>query len=1000
MRRFLPASGRSRTVIALTGLLAMVAPVTLVASPPSAHRDTHMAHEAHSSMPANYDYRNDLLAQRAGKVRENPKQRAAADRLKAQVAGLKVDLDEVSALPKQISALAPGSRLSKAGPSDAAAAARAFLRANRELYSVDGADLASLDVIYTTAPKAGDPGAAITRFQQTIDNVPVFGAEVAVVMSPKNHAVVGTSGIVYPGIIDAARSKTRALSMGDALARASKDLTSIDFKASDFVAGSLDGAGMTRFAYAPDRGASAPFFGEGLRVQSVYFPVAAGEVIAGYYVEVLTQGEPAGSGPCFSLVISAEDGRVLFRNNLVSDDSYQYRVFGDNDSTIRPFDSSQGTAGQPHPTSLADQFQASEVGTNDLTIEGLLGPTDPWLAPSATATNGNNVDSYLDIAGSDGFGTGDIRGATSGPGQFLYSYDPTTSTTDATIRQVKTTHMFYYNNYLHDVWYQRGFNEVARNAQTSNYGRGGAENDNIRGEGEDRSGTNNANMLTPADGGRPRMQMFRFTGSGDLGCTGCPPQRDSSIDWGIVAHEWGHYISHRLVNNSNGLNNNQGSSMSEGWGDYNGLITSVRVGDDLDGAYSVGAWACFKFWNTSFLDNYLFGIRRYPFSSRPDRSPLTFKDIGPGLSFPAGVPRSTSVGGSAAEVHNSGEVWANMLWEVSVALMKTYGVEDGRTRAMQYVCDGMKNTPASPTFGQARDGVVTAANASDPTDVPIVWQAFAERGHGEGSVSPASGSFNHSGITESFVAPLALPNDTIGFATGGTFFERNVHKGGNADMVVPFGSTGQYPIVGNWDGGSTVGPISAQTVGTYVPTTGAWFLKFTNAGGPADLAFFFGAANPAHIPVTGDWDGDGVDTIGFFDPATAAFFLRNSNTPGPADVIVIFGVPATGLLPVVGDWNGDGTDTIGVYNPATTTFFLKDANTPGAATYAFGFGAAGLQPIAGDWNSDGADSIGVYDQSTSTFYLRNTLTPGFADLTINFGAAGVQRPIAGNFDGQ
>ena len=132
-----------------------------------------------------------------------------------------------------------------------------------------------------------------------------------------------------------------------------------------------------------------------------------------------------------------------------------------------------------------------------------------------------------------------------------------------------------------------------------------------------------------------------------------------------------------------------------------------------------------------------------------------------------------------------------------------------------------------------------------------------------------------------------------------------------------------------------------------VPATATWFLKFTNGAGSADLAFNFGASNPNLIPVTGDWNGDGVTTIGFFDPATAAFFLRDSNDAGPATTVVTFGAGGTGLIPIVGDWNNDGIDTIGVYNPASATFFLRDSNTPGGATYAFTFGAPGMQPLAG-----------------------------------------------------
>ena len=46
-----------------------------------------------------------------------------------------------------------------------------------------------------------------------------------------------------------------------------------------------------------------------------------------------------------------------------------------------------------------------------------------------------------------------------------------------------------------------------------NFGRGGVGGDPILAEGNDFSGTDNANMATPADGASPRMQMFEFTGT-------------------------------------------------------------------------------------------------------------------------------------------------------------------------------------------------------------------------------------------------------------------------------------------------------------------------------------------------------------------------------------------------------------------------------------------------------------------------------------------------------
>ena len=72
--------------------------------------------------------------------------------------------------------------------------------------------------------------------------------------------------------------------------------------------------------------------------------------------------------------------------------------------------------------------------------------------------------------------------------------------------------LFFVNNWLHDWWYDHGFNEEAGNAQTDNYGRGGLGGDPIKAQGQDASGRNNANMSTPSDGSSPTMQQYLFDG--------------------------------------------------------------------------------------------------------------------------------------------------------------------------------------------------------------------------------------------------------------------------------------------------------------------------------------------------------------------------------------------------------------------------------------------------------------------------------------------------------
>src|SRR6185436_5914597 len=110
----------------------------------------------------------------------------------------------------------------------------------------------------------------------------------------------------------------------------------------------------------------------------------------------------------------------------------------------------------------------------------------------------------------DGFSAGDVRADTTSAHTFDYTYDVTLAPGSTNQRKAAVTELFFMNNWMHDYWYDSGFNESAGNAQTNNFGRGGVGNDPILAEGQDNSGTDNANMATPADGASPRMQMYVF----------------------------------------------------------------------------------------------------------------------------------------------------------------------------------------------------------------------------------------------------------------------------------------------------------------------------------------------------------------------------------------------------------------------------------------------------------------------------------------------------------
>lgn len=640
-----------------------------------------------------------------------------------------------------------------------------FIRSRGDLWQLSPEDAATIEVVSVSQPRgaaapgtrraAGRRGRAAARstfnvgnlktvnLVQRIEGKEVFNSDTTAAVNANNE-VVAVAGQFFAGAGSrATRSRGRAARDAgapklappeEAVARAAFDLTNVVYTAADF-SRAIDppDSGPYRFyEYVATRGDARPPFERAVRVKDVMFPLGDGQFVPGYYLELWIKGFPA-----FSYIMDAMDTPdLLYRKNLTSHVSFKYRVHNMGDALFRPHD---GPApGTPHPTGKPNGFQAKPIAEKLVAIESLL-PGDPWLPPGATTTDGNNCIAYADLAPPNKLGAGDVIGAVSAPGVFDYVYDHKKAASDAKNLQNSLVGMFFHVNWLHDRWYEAGFDEASGNAQKSNFGRGGVGGDPVLAEGNDFSGTDNANMATPADGISPRMQMFEFTGTN--------PTRTSNHEALITFHEMGHYITNRLVGNANGLTNVQGEAMGEGWGDFFAIcMTSQNTDDFAKGVFAAGGWTDLA---PGFKENYYFSIRRYPYSADMTKNPLTFKHISNNVVLPTGPPINSSPSGNN-EVHNAGEVWCVALWEVFVNLVAKHGHAEAEKRMLAYVVVGLKLTPVRPTYTQARDGIIAAVSALDAADLAPVRAGFAKRGMGQGAVSPPSSSMSLSGVVESF----------------------------------------------------------------------------------------------------------------------------------------------------------------------------------------------------------------------------------------------------------
>jgi hypothetical protein len=219
---------------------------------------------------------------------------------------------------------------------------------------------------------------------------------------------------------------------------------------------------------------------------------------------------------------------------------------------------------------------------------------------------------------------------------------------------------------------------------------------------------------------------------------------------------------------------------------------------------------------------------------------------------------------------------------------------------------------------------------------------------------------------------------------------RNELSSGNPDAGdFRYGGPGLIPITGDWNGDGVFTP------GVYEISTGRWLLRDENSAGRPDAGdFFYGG--PGLIPITGDWSGTGKTGIGVYEISTGRWLLKNTPGNGRPDFDFFYGGP--GLIPVTGDWNHSGRTSIGVYEIGTGRWLLRNTASNGAPDAGdFSYGGPGLIPFGGNWKGDGKAGIGVYEIGTGRWLLRYETSAGNPDAgDFSYGGPGLS-PLAGHY---
>ena len=365
--------------------------------------------------------------------------------------------------------------------------------------------------------------------QQSYNEVPVYNA-VQVIALKNGQAVSVTGSRIYNINEKAGNEKSVALlSALQATFHAAKSV--------NISTASLQKNQLSVLKSSPDKQkvefSESAISKENITADLLWVPAEDGKVYLTWQVKIL----PVSTSDYWLIMVNAKDGSIVKKENLTSncnweapergrqvpgpslakrwqhdllhdhknEGTFDVAPFAVNSANYRvipfPAESMNHTGGAP--IVVNNPWQFAGPGNPATTLNWQSDGTNEYIY-----TRGNNVWAREDVSGSNGVGASATSTTTLPNLNFSFPYNANTQPGDGDNQKFAITNLFYWNNIVHDISYQYGFDEVSGNFQTNNLNRGGAPNDAVIAEAQDGSGMNNANFSVGADGFAPRMQMY------------------------------------------------------------------------------------------------------------------------------------------------------------------------------------------------------------------------------------------------------------------------------------------------------------------------------------------------------------------------------------------------------------------------------------------------------------------------------------------------------------
>jgi uncharacterized repeat protein (TIGR01451 family) len=348
------------------------------------------------------------------------------------------------------------------------------------------------------------PDIVYLYLRQTYQGIEVFNANVTVVIQKK--VVLQLNGTIIPQAQVFANKNRQPISPEDALGAVAAHL---NLTIQGTIAQEKSIGGINQQVILSKSGISQ----ESIPARLVYLADDKGRLTLAWDMAVYElNGEN-----WWSVRIDAQTGAMIEKHNWVTKcqledyNTHQHTTHCQTKSTLSLSEKDKKPTASPQYRIYPMPIESPSHGVRSLvtdpqnTIASPFGwhDTNGATGTEYTITRGNNVYAYEDIANTNAPGYSPDGGV-----NLNFDFPLNLNSNPNTYIDAAVSNLFFWNNVIHDVFYQYGFNEASGNFQANNYGKGGTANDAVQAQAQDGGGLNNANFASPPDGSTPRMQMY------------------------------------------------------------------------------------------------------------------------------------------------------------------------------------------------------------------------------------------------------------------------------------------------------------------------------------------------------------------------------------------------------------------------------------------------------------------------------------------------------------